>query len=72
MERKIYIVGDAYAEDIRTRLEKSLKKPNIAIVANPNDIQVDKNMMTGQSAPVIAVLASDNEATKLLLPTEWF
>ncbi|MDX8569037.1 LysM peptidoglycan-binding domain-containing protein [Elizabethkingia sp. HX XZB] len=61
---KIYIVGDAYAEDIRTRLEKSLKKPNIAIVANPNDIQVDKNMMTGQSAPVIAVLASDNEAAK--------
>ncbi|HFK5571298.1 amino acid ABC transporter substrate-binding protein [Elizabethkingia meningoseptica] len=61
---KIYIVGDAYAEDIRTRLEKSLKKPNIAIVASPNDIQVEKNMMTGQSAPVIAVLASDSEATK--------
>ncbi len=37
-----------------------MKNPNIVIVNSPADIQLDQNMMTGQSAPVIAVLANDD------------
>lgn len=63
-DQKIYIVEDAdkaNATLIKEGLEKSLKKPNIVMVASAQDIQPDKNMMTGQNAPVIAVLASTND-----------
>lgn len=62
-DQKIYIVADedkANANIIKESLEKTLTNPNIILVNSPKDIQVDKNMMTGQSAPVIAVLASDD------------
>lgn len=61
--QKIYIVADAKKENanyIKSGLEKSLKNPNIVIVDSVDDIELDQNMMTGQSAPVIAILASDN------------
>ncbi len=64
-DQKIYIVADAKKENanyIKAGLEKALKNPNITIVNSPADIQLDKNMMTGQSAPVIAVLANDTDA----------
>jgi LysM repeat protein/ABC-type branched-subunit amino acid transport system substrate-binding protein len=64
-DQKIYIVADSKKENanyIKAGLEKTLKSPNIIIVNSPADIQLDQNMMTGQSAPVIAVLASDNDA----------
>lgn len=64
-DQKIYIVADARKENanyIKAGLEKTLKNPNIAIINSPADIQLDKNMMTGQSAPVIAILASDTDA----------
>ncbi|VFB03839.1 Muramidase-2 precursor [Chryseobacterium taihuense] len=63
-DQKIYIVADAKKENanyLKSSLEKSLRNPNIIIVNSAVDIQLDQNMMTGQSAPVIAVLASDNE-----------
>lgn len=63
-DQKIYIVADASkanANAVKLGLEKSLKKANIAIVNSAADIQLDQNMMTGQSAPVIAILANDDD-----------
>lgn len=63
--QKIYIVADssrAHANAIKTGLEKSLSNPTVVIVNTPADIQLETNMVTGQSAPVIAVLADDNDA----------
>ncbi|WET48407.1 LysM peptidoglycan-binding domain-containing protein [Chryseobacterium indologenes] len=62
-DQKIYVVADAKKENanyIKAGLEKAVKNPNIVIVNSPAEIQLDQNMMTGQSAPVIAVLASDD------------
>ncbi|RLJ30894.1 ABC-type branched-subunit amino acid transport system substrate-binding protein [Chryseobacterium sp. 7] len=64
-DQKIYIVADAKKENanyIKAGLEKAVKNPNIIIVNSPADIQPDQNMMTGQSAPVIAILANDDNA----------
>ena len=64
-DQKIYIVADAKKENanyIKAGLEKILKNPNVTVVNSPADIQLDQNMMTGQSAPVIAILASDNDS----------
>lgn len=63
-DQKIYIVSGAdqtFANYIKTGLDKKLKSPNVVIVNSSADIAVDNNMMTGQSAPVIAILASDTE-----------
>lgn len=64
-DQKIYVVADSkkdIANYIKGGLEKAVKNPNIIIVNSPAEIQLDQNMMTGQSAPVIAILASDNDA----------
>jgi hypothetical protein len=63
-DQKIYIVADAKKDNanyIKAGLEKAVKNPNVMIVNSPADIQLDQNMMTGQSAPVIAILANDND-----------
>ena len=63
-DQKIYIVSDAdktYSSYIKNNLEKQLKNPNITIVNSASEIQLDTNMMTGQTAPVVAILASDND-----------
>lgn len=63
-DQKIYVVADSKKENanyIKAGLEKTLRNPNITIVNSSVDIQLDKNMMTGQSAPVIAILASDSD-----------
>ncbi|PWN64728.1 amino acid ABC transporter substrate-binding protein [Chryseobacterium oncorhynchi] len=62
-DQKIYVVADAKKDNanyIKSGLEKAVKNPNIVIVNSPADIQLDQNMMTGQSAPVIAILANDD------------
>lgn len=64
-DQKIYIVADnskANANAIKTGLEKSLSKPNVVIVNSASEIQLENNMMTGQSVPVIAILADDDES----------
>ena len=64
-DQKIYIVADedqTKAKYLKTNLEKELKNPTVIIVNSAADIQADKNMMTGQSAPVIAILANDKDA----------
>ena len=45
----------------KNSLEKQIKNPNIIIVNSPAEIQLDNNMMTGQNAPIMAVLASDDD-----------
>jgi peptidoglycan endopeptidase LytF len=65
-DQKIYVVSGPKKENanyIKAGLEKNLKNANVTVVSSAADIQLDQNMMTGQSAPVIAVLASDNDAT---------
>ncbi|OCA69668.1 amino acid ABC transporter substrate-binding protein [Chryseobacterium artocarpi] len=62
-DQKIYVVADSKKENanyIKSGLEKAVKNPNIVIVNSPAEIQLDQNMMTGQSAPVIAILANDD------------
>lgn len=64
-DQKIYIVADgdqAKAKYLKTNLEKELKNPIVVIVNSAEDIQLDQNMMTGQNAPVIAILATDSDA----------
>lgn len=73
--QKIYVVADAKKENanyIKGGLEKAVKNADVVIVNSPADIQLDQNMMTGQSAPVIAILANDDNnagdafATKII------
>lgn len=64
-DQKIYIVADddrSKANYLKANLEKEIKNASVVIVNSPLDIQLDKNMMTGQSAPVIAVLANEKDA----------
>ena len=64
-DEKIYVVADqdkTYANYIKDNLVKQLKNSNIIIVNSPDEIKLDNNMMTGQSAPIMAVLASDNDS----------
>ncbi|MCW3162151.1 LysM peptidoglycan-binding domain-containing protein [Chryseobacterium oryctis] len=63
-DQKIYVVADSKKENanyIKSGLEKALKNPTINIVNSPSEIQLDQNMMTGQSAPVITILANSND-----------
>jgi len=62
--QKIYIVADAKKDNVnylKSSLEKNVKNAQIIVVNAASEIQLDQNMMTGQSAPVIAILASDND-----------
>ncbi|WP_233701987.1 LysM peptidoglycan-binding domain-containing protein [Kaistella palustris] len=64
-DQKIYIVADngkSRANYMKAELEKKLKNPTVIVVNSPLDIQLDKNMMTGQSAPVIAILVNDEDS----------
>lgn len=64
-DQKIYIVADAdqkNANYLKQNLEKELANSQIILVSSPANIQVDQNMMTGQSAPVIAILANDKDS----------
>ncbi|MBU4539376.1 MAG: LysM peptidoglycan-binding domain-containing protein [Weeksellaceae bacterium] len=64
-DQKIYIVADedrTNANYLKTNLQKELKNPVVEIVNSAQDIQADKNMMTGQSAPVIAILANNKDS----------
>ncbi|MGS0748180.1 LysM peptidoglycan-binding domain-containing protein [Halpernia sp. GG3] len=63
-DQKIYIVADKdkiQANYIKSILEKNIKSSNVVIVNSSAEISADKNMMTGQSAPIIAILATDDE-----------
>lgn len=62
-KEKIYIIGDSsgqMATYFKAGLNKNLKNPNIIVVNSPSEIQLETNMMTGQSAPVITLLANSS------------
>lgn len=64
-DQKIYIVADedkTNANYLKTNLQKELKNSTVQIVNSAQEIQADKNMMTGQSAPVIAILANNKDS----------
>lgn len=62
--QKVYIVGDKNDTEVvflKNQLTKNLTKSNIVVVNSATDIVLEKNLMTGQDAPAIVVLANDNE-----------
>lgn len=67
--QKIYVVaGEKDKENanlVKTKIEKLVKKPNVLVVDSSQEIQLDKNMMTGQNAPIIAVLATTDDEEEL-------
>lgn len=63
-DQKIYILAGsdkANANNLKSKIAGALRNPNIIVVDSAAEIQSDKNMMTGQVAPVIVVLA-DNDS----------
>lgn len=63
--QKIFILADAdkkMANYLKAGLEKELKNPNVVVVNSAAEMQLDQNMMTGQSAPVITILANSSDA----------
>lgn len=63
-DQKIYILAGsdkANANNLKSKIAGAVRNPNIIVVDSASEIQADKNMMTGQAAPVIAVLA-DNDS----------
>ncbi|MFB9120611.1 LysM peptidoglycan-binding domain-containing protein [Bergeyella porcorum] len=63
--QKIYILSDANkanANGIKEGIEKRLKGANVVMVNSASEIKTEQNMMTGQAAPVVAVLASKDDA----------
>ena len=50
------------ANYLKELLEKQIKGAEVAIVGSASEVKLDQNMMTGQAAPIIAVLATDTDA----------
>lgn len=67
--QKIYVVaGEKDKENanlVKAKIEKLVKKSNVLVVDSSQEIQLDKNMMTGQNAPIIAVLATTDDKEEL-------
>lgn len=66
---KIYIVAGenkSIANMLKQNIEKALKKAEVVVVNSASEMVLDKNMMTGKAAPIIGILASnnDNEGTE--------
>lgn len=64
-DQKIYIVSDSdksNATYLKTQLDKTLRNASVIVVNSAADIKLDQNMMTGQAVPVIAILASEEDA----------
>lgn len=62
--QKIYILSDpsgANATLVQNEIKSKIKNADIVVVRNASDIQADTNITTGQKAPVIAVMADDDE-----------
>lgn len=59
--QKIFIVGSATAGQvtyIKNELSKTLSKAEIVIVSSSEQIQADTNMLTGKTAPILALLTT--------------
>lgn len=62
--QKIFIVGpkDENTAYLQNQIQQKVSKAEVVIVSSADQIQSDKNMATGQPAPVIGVLASEDSA----------
>lgn len=59
--QKIYIISDnEYGELIKSQIKKQHSKADISIVKSVSNIELEKNMMTGKTAPATFILASNN------------
>lgn len=62
--QKIHLIGERNNEEViflRDQLGKNLPKADIEIVSSPDEISLERNIMTGQNAPAIIILANDND-----------
>lgn len=64
--QKIYIVASddkGFADSIKSTILNQAKNAEVIIIASSSELKLDTNMMTGQAAPIIAVLA-DNRTSE--------
>lgn len=64
-KEKVFIVGEENDSEViflKEQLAKELSKTEIAVVSSPSGIELEQNMVTGQSLPAVVILANDNNA----------
>ena len=62
-KEKVFIVGEENDSEViflKEQLAKELSKTEIVVVSSPFGIELEQNMVTGQSLPAVVVLANDN------------
>ena len=62
-KEKVFIVGEENNPEViflKEQLAKELSKTEIAVVSSPSGIELEQNMVTGQSLPAVVILANDN------------
>ncbi len=64
-KEKVFIVGEENNPEViflKEQLTKELSKTEISVVSSPAGIELEQNMVTGQSLPAVVILANDNNA----------
>ena len=64
-KEKVFIVGEENDSEViflKEQLAKELSKTEIVVVSSPSGIELEQNMVTGQSLPAVVILANDNNA----------
>ena len=64
-KEKVFIVGEENNPEViflKEQLAKELSKTEILVVSSPSGIELEQNMVTGQSLPAVVILANDNNA----------
>ena len=64
-KEKVFIVGEENDPEViflKEQLAKELSKTEIVVVSSPSGIELEQNMVTGQSLPAVVILANDNNA----------
>ena len=64
-KEKVFIVGEENDPEViflKEQLTKELSKTEIVVVSSPSGIELEQNMVTGQSLPAVVILANDNNA----------
>ena len=62
-KEKVFIVGEENNPEViflKEQLAKELSKTEILVVSSPSGIELEQNMVTGQSLPAVVILANDN------------
>ena len=62
-KEKVFIVGEENNPEViflKEQLAKELSKTEISVVSSPSGIELEQNMVTGQSLPAVVILANDN------------